>query len=151
MSIQGLAQSTALESGDQIPVGDFSEGQDRRASLSLLAEWLQSQLTAGTEQVQYSAPSSSGFSVTITPVVTGGNVWLQLAPLAGYATGTVVLPVSTSLVNNQEVLVTCTQTVTTLTVSGNGATVNGAPAAFTQHGFFRLRYSTVGAVWQRIG
>ena len=44
-----------------------------------------------------------------------------------------------------------TQAVTTLTVSGNGATVNGAPAALTANGFFRLRFDGVLGGWYRLG
>ena len=46
----------------------------------------------------------------------------------------------------------CTQAVTTLTVSANGATaVNGAPAALTANGFFRLRFDGIFQSWYRIG
>ena len=48
-------------------------------------------------------------------------------------------------------MVSCTQAVTTLTVSGNGSTVNGAPTTLAANGFFRLRYDGVFKAFYRVG
>ena len=121
-------------------------------SITALVELIQSLLTAsGGLITQYSAPSATGFSVTIAPLSTGASMLLLLTPAAGYAAGTIVLPALASCVHGQEVQVTCTQAVATLTVSGNGATVNGAPAALTANGFFRLRFDGVFGGWYRLG
>ena len=53
--------------------------------------------------------------------------------------------------DGQEVLVTSTQAVTALTVSGNGSTVYGAPSALTANAFFKLRFDGVVKAWYRIG
>jgi hypothetical protein len=78
-------------------------------------------------------------------------VWLILTPVAGYAAGTITLPLSTNVVNKQEILVNCTQAVTTLTINGNGATVTGAPTTLAANAFFRLRYDGVTGTWYRVG
>jgi hypothetical protein len=43
--------------------------------------------------------------------------------------------------------VTSTESVTALTVAGNGATVNGAPAALGIDGFFALRFNKLLSSW----
>lgn len=150
MAIQNLTKTTDLASADLVALFSASVGSDVAATLSTLVAWLQGQLTASGGMVtQYSAPSATGFSVTITPPSTGASVFLLLTPVAGYAAGTIVLPASP--VDAQEVLVSCTQAVTTLTVSGNGSTLNGAPAALTANAFFRLRFDGVLRAWYRVG
>ena len=149
MAIQKLPSITSLSAGDLFPVFPASVGYDSATTLATLLAWLQGQLTASGGMVtQYAAPSATGFSVTVTPVTTGGNVWLLLTPAAGYAAGTVVLP---SPVDGQEVTVSCTQSVGTLTVSGNGYTVNGAPSSLSANGFFKLRYDGTLHGWYRVG
>jgi hypothetical protein len=54
-------------------------------------------------------------------------------------------------VDGQQLLVSCTQAVTTLTVAGNGSTVNGAPATLAANAFFRLRFDGVFKAWYRVG
>lgn len=151
MAIERLNQG-ALSAGAQIPFYDSANGGDARASVTVLAALLAELLGASSLQVtQYSAPNATGFSVTVAPAVAGTSVWLLLTPLAGYAAGTVVLPAVATAQHGQEVLVSCTQAVTTLTVSGNGGTVNGAPAALTANGFFRLKFDAVVDAWYRVG
>lgn len=141
----------AISAGSSIPFYDPSNGADRRTSVTDLAALLQTLLTASAPLAQYSAPNATGFSVTVAPAVAGQSVWLLLTPAAGYAAGTVVLPASATAVDGQEVSVTCTQAVTTLTVSGNGATVNGAPTTLAANAFFKLRFDGVFGAWYRVG
>lgn len=149
-AIDRLPRTASLASSDLVALFSTSLGDDAAATLATLVTWLQAQLTADSAlMTQYSAPAATGFSVTVAPAVTGGSVWLLLTPAAGYAAGTVVLPASP--VDGQEVQVSCTQAVTTLTVSGNGSTVNNAPATLAAGGFFRMRFDGVFSAWHRIG
>lgn len=147
MAIERLNTGT-IALASQIPFYDAANGQDRRASVTELSTLLQAQ-AVGALQTQYSAPNATGFSVTISPTVTGGSVWLLLTPTAGFAAGTIVMPASP--VDGQEVLVSCTQAVTTLTVNGNGHTVNGAPTTLAANAFFKLRYDGVFGAFYRVG
>ena len=148
MAIQKLTTATTLNAADKIALYSSQIGADAAATLAVLLAWLQGQLTAsGAFMTQYSAPSATAFSVTVTPATTGGSVWLLLTPAAGYATGTIVLPAAPA--DGQEVLVSCTQAVTTLTVSGNGYTVNGAPSTIAANGAFRMRFDGVFSAWYR--
>lgn len=146
-SIDRLNQSD-ISAADSLPFYSASAGADRRTSVSQLATALQSLLSLAGPVQQFAAPSATGFSVTISPPTAGAWMWLILTPVAGYAAGTIVLPAGP--VDGQEVVVNCTQSVTTLTVSGNGATVTGAPSTLAAGGFFRMKYAAVLSSWYRI-
>ncbi len=152
-TINQLAAADQVAAGDQIPIYQAANGDARKASVSLFATYIQSLLTpASGEETQYYSPAATGFSVTIAPTTAGGSVYLLMTPLAGYAAGTIVLPALALAEDGQEVLVTTTQAVTTLTVSGNGAVaVNGAPTTMAANAFFRLRYDGVNQSWYRVG
>lgn len=139
-------------SAAQFPFYDASQGQDARCSLQDIAAALAPLLTAsGGLITQYAAPNATGFGVTIAPPTDGTSMFLLLTPAAGYAAGTITLPPQANCIDGQELLVSCTQAVTTLTVAGNDSTVNGAPAALTANGFFRLRFDGVFKAWYRCG
>ena len=124
----------------------------RKLSLGLLSSFVQSQMAApGTFAKQYYAPNATGFSVTISPIANGASTWLLMTPLAGYAAGTITLPASSLMIDGQLILVTTTQAVTTLTVDGNGAAVNGAPATLAANSFFTLSYDKVTSSYYRVG
>lgn len=149
-TINRLSAVDSLSGSDLIPVYSQENGDARKASLNLLSEFIQSQITASDDKrTQYAAPAASGFSVSI--VGTGDNVWLILTPLAGYAAGTIVLPEVSTVLDKQELLVNTTQAVNALTITANGATVIGAPTALLAGDFFRLRFDAVLDTWYRVG
>lgn len=143
MNINQLSTLDSLASGDLIPVWDTSNGGERSVSLSLLLSYVSANLSLSDLSVQYSAPSATGFSVTVAD-----NTHLILTPVAGYAAGTIKLPESPS--DRSIVTVNCTQSVGTLTVDGQGKTVTGAPTSLSANGFFTLKYDAVMGVWYRI-
>ncbi len=148
MSIQRLNESTPT-SASQIPFWDPQSGADRRASLDAVAQVLQGQISVSGLLTQYASPTATGFSVTVSPPTSGASVFLLISPSAGYAAGTVVLPVG---VDGQEVLVHCRQAVTTFTLTpqtGDGA--SGAPATLAAGGYFRMRYDLISKLWCRVG
>lgn len=152
MAIDKLSSVSSVAAGDYVALFSAALGKDARATLTTLAARLQTQITSLDDKItQYAAPNATAFSVTIAPGSDGGSVFLLLTPAAGYATGTVVLPALASCADKQEVLVHCTQAVTTLTVSGNGATVNGAPTTLAANAYFRLRYDATMESWYRVG
>jgi hypothetical protein len=152
-TINQLSSVDSVVGPDSVPIYSSANGDARKASMSVIADYIQSLLTAaGGDETQYFAPAASGFSVTIDPTTDGGSVYLLMTPVAGYAAGTIVLPAVAECVDSQQVLVSSTQTVTTLTVSGNGATaVNGAPTTMAANSFFRLRFDGVFQSWYRVG
>lgn len=150
-AINRLSQGTPT-TASRVPFYDTDNGADRSMSVTELITLIQASLTtSGSLVTQYAAPAATGFSVTVSPPEDGASMHLLLTPVAGYAAGTVVLPALANCVHGQEVVVSCTQSVTTLTVSGNGATVNGAPTTLAANAFFRLRFDGVFSAWYRIG
>lgn len=100
---------------------------------------------------QYAAPSSAGFAVGVEPGAVGGSVALLLRPTGTMATGALLLPHVSQSRDGQEVVVWTAESVTALTVNGNGAAVSGAPSTLVVGGYFRLRFDLVHATWIRIG
>ena len=145
-TINQLSAVDTLSAGDQFPVYVQNSGDARKAAISVLQTYMQSNLSIpGTLTTQYASPSSTGFTVTVA----AGNTWLLLTPTAGFAAGTIVLPTGPD--DRAEVSVNCTQAVTTLTVSAGGTTVTGAPTALAANGFFTMRYDAVNISWYRVG
>ena len=157
--INQLSAVNKLQLGDLMAIFSTNNGDVRKASMSVLLQFMQDNLVftdstaQGAYTTQYAAPSSTGFDVAITDGSDNNtNVHLILTPTAGFAAGEITLPVSTGLVDKQEVLVNCTQTVTSLTVDGNGATaVTGAPTTLAANDFFRLKYDAPTQTWYRVG
>lgn len=148
-----LSRVTSISTSDLFMIWSSSAQDYRLAPFDVVMSALAAQIaTDGGIETQYSAPAATGFSVTIAPSVAGNNVWLLLTPVAGYAAGTIVLPALDTLVDGQEVIVSTTQAITTLTVSLNGATAaNGAPTTMAANAYFRLKYDATLSSWYRIG
>lgn len=151
-TINKLSATDAVVAGDLVPVFKTSNGDARKASMSVLLAYIQANLTLGRPVfvTQYAAPSATGFTVQITD--SSVNSHLILTPVAGYADGTITLPAVANCIDKQEVLVNCTQAVTTLTVAGNGAVaVTGAPTTLAANDYFRLKYDLITQTWYRVG
>lgn len=148
-----LTEVDALQSSDQFPLHDASNGSARKASLSTMQTYMQDNLvfsTVLTFTTQRVSLTATGFSVQVTG--TGISVHLVMILFSTYATGTIVLPSIGSVVDKQEVLVTSTEAITTLTIDGNGAVgVSGAPTTMTADGFFTLKYNGELQTWLRVG
>ncbi len=158
-AIDKLSALDAFAAGDLLAVYDSSNGDNRKAALSLLVTYLNANLTfssGGFSITQYTAPAT-GATVNIddTGNNAGQNINLFIVPASPIAILTVTLPVSSSLVNMQEILVNTAEEITTLTLEGGGATIetNGSPSAATLSagGFFRLRYYSALTTWYRVG
>jgi hypothetical protein len=143
--IDDLTTTTALALADLFPLESASDRDARKASLSALRDFMQTNLTFSASDLvaQYAAPSATGFTVTVAQ----GNTRLHLTPVAGYAAGTIVLPAVKT--NGQIVKVNSTQAVTTLTVSGAGSTVTGAPTTLAANAFFEMTWDATLAAWFR--
>ena len=145
--INQLTAVSSVVAGDLIPVWSTNNGGPRVAAASTLLAYIQDNINTTSDGfgTQFAAPSATGFTVTVST----GSIWLVLTPVAGYAAGTITLPVTPA--DGDEFLCNCTQAVNTLTVDGNGKTVTGAPTTLAANDFFRLRYEGVTGVWYRVG
>jgi hypothetical protein len=155
-TINQLSAADSIVAGDLLPAFIQSAGDARKVSMTTLLAFMQANLTfpsfTGVDafDTQYAVPSATGFNVAITD--SSANTHLILTPTAGYAAGTITLPAVANCIDKQEVLVNCTQQVTTLTVNGNGAVaVTGEPASLGADDFFRLKYDLTTQTWYRVG
>jgi hypothetical protein len=145
--INQLSSSDTLTAGDLLPIWRTNNSDTRKTSLTTLQAFMQANLTftAGEFVVQYAAPAATGFTVAL--LANTNNQWLILTPLGAYAAGTITFPLSSGVADNQEILIISTQAVTTLTLSGNGASIVGAPAGISQNGAIRFKYNTLASTW----
>lgn len=133
-----------LQSNDLLRLYSQRFGGEIGLSLVMLVDYVRSQASAGTLTTQYATPTATGFNVGVTQ----GDTWLVITPDAGYAAGTITLPTASQ---GQDVLVACTQSVASLTVSAQpGDVVLGAPNALAANDTFRLKYESVLKRWYRI-
>lgn len=152
LNISNLSSTDTLSASDLLAVWASGNSDTRKASLSTLLAFLQENLTSpGDDMTQYAAPNATGFSVSISPIVNGQNVYLLLTPNAGYAAGTIVLPPVANCVDGQTFLMNTTQAVTALTINGNDATVVGGPTTLAANAFFKLRFDGIFKNWYRVG
>ena len=86
---------------------------------------------------------STGFTITIANATT----FLNLDPSGTLLAGTINLPAAP--IDGQIVEVSSTQTVTTLTVSGNGHTIKNAPTTIAAGTGFSYRYHLANTTWYR--
>jgi len=140
--------SSELTGSDLLVTFSNSNGDSRKISLSNFLTWLNTNFTNTSFTVEAYVPVT-GQTLTITD--DGLPRWLKMIPAGTLSTLAVTLPADENATDGQEILVTSTEVVTTLTINGNGATVNGAPSALTANGFFKLRYNALDVIWYRVG
>ena len=157
VTINQLSKTDAIVGGDLFPVYKSGSGDARAAAASVLLAYMQAGLTFTTQgrdafTSQYASPSVTGFSVTMSDGLDDdSSIHLILTPTATFASGIIVYPISTSIVDKQELLINCTQIVTSLVNMGNGSTVTGAPATLAANGFYRMKYDAITTTWFRVG
>lgn len=151
MAIQNLSKVASLSGGDLIALFSSGAGGDAAATLTKLLEWIQANLAgAGDFLSQYETPTA-GSAIYANPFTPGTSVFVLITPAATISSATFYVPALAIAAMGQEVLVHTTQTITALTVNGNGATVSGAPSTLSAGGFFRLRFDSINKVWYRVG
>lgn len=139
-------QNSDLSASDLLELWSQKYGGNAGLSLAVLTDYLAANLSfPTTKAAQYEAPVATGFSVTVN----NANTWLILTPLAGYAAGTIIMPNATQ---GDEVLVTCTQAVTALTVTpASGDSAVGQPTGLTANQAFTMKYDSVVKRWYAAG
>lgn len=143
-----LNRTDRFDNGDLVVLWAGGDYDYRGISKDDFVKALSDSLVVGKPATQYAAPNATGFNVQIDSMI--GDVHLILTPVAGYAAGTITLPLSP--VDKQTVLVNSTQAITTLTVSPQtDATVIGQPTTLAANGFFTLKFDAVLKRWYRVG
>ncbi len=144
--IKNVPRKQIFTASDNVLVYSDSENDARLIPQSVIIETLQS--SSGGQITEYASPSSTGFTVNINDSYE--SVWLILQPTGTLAAGTIKLPSSGNVIDNQQVIVNSTNEVTTLTIDGNGSTVTGEPSTIAANGYFTLRYNSTLTSWYRV-
>ena len=148
-TINQLSGLSSVNSGDLLPVWSTDNGDTRRVSISALLAYFQTQFASPTMATNLYVPTT-GFSITV-PTPIAQQQWVLLQPAATLATGTIVFPLNTGVPDGTEILITSTQTITALTLSGNGATtISGAITTLAAGGSARYRFYQATNSWYAI-
>ncbi len=149
-TINQLNAADQVSGSDLLPLYSQANGDARKFSLTNLLNWLSGQQIATQDNkiTQYAAPLAASTTMFVD---NQNSVWLVLTPAGTIATATLKLPLVSNVLDRTELLVNSTQTITTLTLDANGATIIGGPATLAANGFFRLRFDIVMKTWYRVG
>ena len=149
-TINQLSGTDSISLGDLIPIFSTNNGQSRKMAVNQLIAVLQSQITSTDDKLtQYAQPNATGFQIQVNN--DSLSVFLIITPLADYAAGTLILPLSSVCADKQEIHVISTRAITTLTINANGSNIVGAPSTLAANGFFKLRFDKTMSTQYRIG
>jgi len=147
-----LNTTDKLDSGDQFVIYKGNCTDFRALPQDILLEWIKANLpetqTQGKPVVQHYNPNGN-FSLNVENHPEG--TYLLLNPSTGIENGTLVLPDSNEIVDQQLIQFSCSQQITNLTINGNGAVVIGAPNAISAEAFFKIQYDKLAGTWYRVG
>ena len=148
-TINRLSSVDALQPGDLIPVWDGSNGDTRKASLTTLLAFIESNFADPDYSTRIVAPAVDYFNVDIG--ATGDSIWMIINPTLNFTNGAVTLPPASSAVNDQEITMVFTASVSTFVITSAGATVIGTPVQINGYDSFRVRYNAAQQTWYNIG
>lgn len=144
-TINQLSAVTSVVASDLLPLYSSANGDARKASMSVVLDFIEANFGSPEFTTIINAPTSSGFNILLAAATS--NLWLIINPTGPFAAGTITLPPVASCYDGQQIIVTSSQSITTLTLAGNGATLVGAPAALGIGGFFALRFNKLQGAW----
>lgn len=144
-TINQLSTASSLSSGDQIVVYSSANGDARKSSLNSILSLFQSLFTNPEFEAQIFTPTSGQ---TIALTASSSNIWAVLNPTTALASLTVVFPAVSGVADGQEIIVSCSEQIDSLTLSGNGADIVGTVSGVPTGGFGgRWRYNEQLGSW----
>jgi hypothetical protein len=147
-TINQLPTITTLSGGDQLPVYATSNGDARKASITTLVEYFQTTFADPNYTVVINAPTNSGFNIALA--ASSQSIWLIMNPNGTFAAGSVTLPPVADCYDGQEIIMISTQTISALTINGNGGTLVGVPASLGAGSSFTIRFNELQSTWYTI-
>ena len=147
-TINQLPTITTLSGGDQLPVYATSNGDARKASITTLVDYFQKTFADPNYTVVINAPTNSGFNIALA--ASSQSIWLIMNPTGTFAAGSVTLPPVADCYDGQEIIMISTQTISALTINGNGGTLVGVPASLGAGSSFTIRFNELQSTWYTI-
>jgi len=148
-TINQLPVLSTISSGDQLPVYSPNNGDARRTSIGSLLTFFQQTFASPTLSVNLFVPGN-GFNITV-PTPVSNDQWMLLQPASSLATGTITLPLNTSVPDGTSVLITTTQEITSLTIALNGASaIYGGVTSLASGSATTLRFYESTNSWYQV-
>ena len=144
--ISDLTAVTALAADDQILVSDTSAGDQARATLTTLTDYLQGALAIEPMRTDAYSPTTGQ---TITVTFNTGSVWVPVTPAGTIAALTIAM--NGTFADGYELLISTSQIITALTVTTAMGSLQGQPTTLAANGFARLRWNANANTWRRVG
>ena len=142
-----LPVTGVVSAGDQVPVFVQDQGVFLSAAMGTIAAFIQTLLTPVNYWLNIHSIPVTGQSIAAS--LSTSNIWYVLQPVGTIATLTVALPAVDTAIDGQEVLLTTTNTVTTITLTST-ATIVGASAGLSSTTPQKFKYIQALATWMRI-
>jgi hypothetical protein len=144
-----LAVTPSVSAGDLVPVFVQNSGITMSAAISTIASFIQTLLTSASTFITF-------YSVPLTGAVIPDNgatynKWYIYQPAGTIAALTQTFPPYGTAVDQQEIALTSTQTITTLTLLAVGSTIIGANAGLSATTPINFKYNQPLNVWFRFG
>jgi len=95
--------------------------------------------------VKSSLTPTTGFSETVTQ--NSADKWVVLNPAGALASGTITLVAPGSATDGQEITISTTKMVSSITINGNGGTVYGAPSALAAESSYKFKFDSNLSSW----
>lgn len=163
-TINQLSAIDSLQSGDNIPVYDASNGDARKASIGLLQTYMQDNLDFDSQDIvvtkRLTADVTLGYSSSALDLDESQSNQFQILIAVGtHSNITITLPGSgasspIAAVDKQEITVHSTDIITTVNIVTYTSAFSGKPATSVFQaagGYFRLRYDLQTDIWYRVG
>lgn len=133
---------------DSVIIYSSTNSDWRSVSGTNFLTWIKSAFASPDPLTQSNVPVTGA---TVSVRDDGTSTWLLLKPAGTLATLTIELPAVANATDGQTVLVTSSQTITALTVDGNGATaVTGEPSTMGATSPFTLKYDETSDTWYKV-
>ena len=148
-TINQLSPISQVSGGDQLPIYVPNNGDARRVSVTQLLQYFQTTFASPTLATNLYVPGT-GFNITV-PTPVSNDQWMLLQPAGTLATGTITLPLNTGVPDGTTVLITSTQTISSLTIALNGASaIFGAVTSLTAGSATAIRFYQPTNSWYQI-
>lgn len=146
-------QTDSIIAGDQFIIFSANKADYRAVPTDVMSQWVKDQVpsTSSTTPSMVVQPYNPNADFTLVVENHASGTYLLLNPSIGIANGTLTLPSNVEVVDQQQIMFSCSQQITNLTINGNGAAVLGAPNSISATAFFTLQYNQLSGTWYRVG
>lgn len=148
MNINELPLLSSINDNDLIPFWSNTQGGTASISFANFVDDVRAKIYAKMDYVSQYITLTSGSTTNIND--NQNNIFPILLGSGTIASATLILPKSTNTLDGQSVMVYCVPTVTTLTLSLNGALGANLPTTLAANSTFTLRYDAGLNTWYRV-